>query len=118
MTARVILFDFDGTIADTYQAIADIADRLSSEFGYKPLSQEELLFLKNLSSREIIKRTEISLFKIPFLIKRVQTELSKEIANLPPIAGIDSRIVRAKKTRSYFRYYYLKSSRKRRNIFG
>lgn len=97
MTAKVILFDFDGTIADTYQAIADIADRLSPEFGYKPLSQEELLFLKNLSSREIIKRTEISLFKIPFLVKRVQKELSKEIADLPLITGIDRVLFQLKK---------------------
>jgi phosphoglycolate phosphatase len=97
MAAKVILFDFDGTIADTYQAIADIADRLSLEFGYKPLNPEELLFLKNLSSREVIKRTEISLFKIPFLVKRVQKELSKEIADLPLIPGIDRVLFELKK---------------------
>jgi phosphoglycolate phosphatase len=97
MAAKVILFDFDGTIADTYQAIADIADRLSSEFGYKPLDSEELLFLKNLSSREVIERTEISLFKIPFLVKRVQKELSKEIADLPLIPEIDRVLFELKK---------------------
>lgn len=89
MTAKVVLLDFDGTIADTYQAIADITNNLSAEFGYKYLDQEELLLLKNLSSREIVKRTEISLFKIPFLVKRVRSELSKEIGNLKPILGIE-----------------------------
>ncbi|MEL6501681.1 MAG: HAD hydrolase-like protein [Cyanobacteria bacterium J06623_1] len=52
MTAKVILFDFDGTIADTYQAIANITNQLSTEFGYKALNSEELLLIKNLSSRE------------------------------------------------------------------
>ena len=89
MTAKVVLFDFDGTIADTYQAIADITNQLSSEFGYKPINSEELLLLKNLSSREIVKQTEISIFKIPFLVKRVRSELGKEIANLKPIKGIE-----------------------------
>ena len=89
MTAKVVLFDFDGTIADTYQAIANITNNLSSEFGYKPFDSEELLLLKNLSSREIVKQTEISIFKIPFLVKRVRKELSKEIAYLKPIAGIE-----------------------------
>ena len=70
MTARVILFDFDGTIADTYQAIANITNQLSTEFGYKALNQEELLLIKNLSSREIVKLSEISIFKLPFLVKR------------------------------------------------
>ena len=88
MTARVVLFDFDGTIADTYQAIANITNQLSEEFGYKTLNQDELLLLKNLSSREIVKRSEISIFKLPFLLRRVRSELSKEIAELPPINDI------------------------------
>ena len=97
MTAKVVLFDFDGTIADTYQAITDITNQLSSEFGYKPIDREELLLFKNLSSREIVKRTEISIFKIPFLVKRVRAELGKEIANLKPIQNIDKVLLEFKK---------------------
>ncbi|MEM8828998.1 MAG: HAD hydrolase-like protein [Cyanobacteria bacterium P01_G01_bin.19] len=90
MTANVVLFDFDGTIADTYNAIVRISNQLSSEFGYKALDKEELLLLKNISSKEIVKLSEISIFKIPFLVRRVRAELSKEIANLSPIDGIAS----------------------------
>ncbi|MGV2831142.1 HAD-IA family hydrolase [Myxosarcina sp. GI1(2024)] len=96
MTGKLVLFDFDGTIADTYQAIADIINQLSSEFGYKPVDREELLLLKNLSSREIVKKTEVSLFKIPFLVKRVRRELAKEIAELKPIVGIDTVLFQLK----------------------
>ena len=96
MTAKVILFDFDGTIADTYQAIASITNQLSTEFGYKALNQEELLLLKNLSSREIVKRSEISFFKLPFLLRRVRSELSKEIAELESIQGIDQVLLKLK----------------------
>ena len=96
MTNKVIVFDFDGTIADTYQAIVDITNDLSSEFGYQPMSEEELLLLKNLSSKEIVRRTEISLFKLPFLVKRVQKELSHQITELSPIKGIESVLVELK----------------------
>jgi phosphoglycolate phosphatase len=100
MTAKVVLFDFDGTIADTYQAIANITNQLSTEFGYKALNPEELLLIKNLSSREIVKRSEISIFKLPFLVRRVRTELSKEIAELTPITGI-SQVLFELKNRGY-----------------
>ena len=96
MTNKVIVFDFDGTIADTYQAIVDITNDLSSEFGYQPIDEEELLLLKNLSSKEIVKRAEISLFKIPFLVKRVQKELGGQIADLSPIKGIESVLLELK----------------------
>lgn len=96
MTAKVILFDFDGTIADTYQAIALITNQLSTEFGYKALNEEELFLIKNLSSREIVKLSEISVFKLPFLIRRVRSELSKEIAELESIPGIDQILFKLK----------------------
>jgi phosphoglycolate phosphatase len=97
MTVKVILFDFDGTIADTYQAIAKITNQLSTEFGYKALDQEELILIKNISSREIVKRSEISIFKLPFLVRRVRAELSKEIAELQPIKGISQVLLELKK---------------------
>ena len=100
MTAKIILFDFDGTIADTYQAIANITNQLSTEFGYKTLNQEELTLIKNLSSREIVRLSEISVFKLPFLVRRVRNELSKEIAELNPIAGI-ARVLSELKSQGY-----------------
>ncbi len=96
MRNKVIVFDFDGTIADTYQAIVDITNDLSSEFGYQPIDEEELLLLKNLSSKEIVRRAEISLFKIPFLVQRVQKELGQQIADLSPIKGIESVLIELK----------------------
>ena len=88
MSIRVIIFDFDGTIADSYGAIVEIANLLSEEFGYKRVNREELSQLKRLSSREIIKQSEISIFKIPFLLKRVQEKLVQEIANIKAISGM------------------------------
>ena len=98
MTAKVILFDFDGTIADTYQVIANITNQLSTEFGYKALDEEELLLIKNLSSREIVKRSEISIFKLPFLVRRIRTELKKEIAELNAISDMVRVLLRLKST--------------------
>ena len=40
MTKKVIMFDFDGTIADTLDAIVSITNRLAVEFGYKQTTQE------------------------------------------------------------------------------
>lgn len=97
MTIKAIIFDFDGTIGDTYQAVVDITNGLSSEFGYKPLDRETSLLLKNLSSKEIIKKSEVSFFKLPFLVKRIQTEMGKQIEHLEPITGIPEVLKELKK---------------------
>jgi len=97
MTQKAIIFDFDGTIADTVDALVSIANRLAEEFGYIPITPNELALLKNLNSREIIKYSGISIFKIPFLVKKVKTELKKKIPELKPIPGIKEALIVLKK---------------------
>ncbi|NET71816.1 MAG: HAD-IA family hydrolase [Sphaerospermopsis sp. SIO1G2] len=92
MTQKVIIFDFDGTIADTVDALVTIANRLALEFGYIQISADELKLLRNLTAREIIKYSGISLFKIPFLVKKVKGELKNKIKDLEPISGIAATI--------------------------
>lgn len=87
---EIILFDFDGTIADTYGAFVEIVNNLSEEFGYKPVTDEELDRFKRLTSRQIVKESEISLIQIPFILKRVKDELSKKIGNLKIFPGLKS----------------------------
>ena len=100
MTTKLIIFDFDGTIADTYQAIVSITNGLSTEFGYEPLDNETLELLKNLSSRDIVKQSQISLYKLPFLARRIRAELGKQIVNLQPIAGMPE-VLRELKRQGY-----------------
>lgn len=93
MTKKVILFDFDGTIADTLDAIVNITNRLAVEFGYKQTTQEELAQIQNLNSKQIIKQSGISIFKLPFLLRKVKTELNKEIQRVRPISGIKEALI-------------------------
>jgi len=84
----IIVFDFDGTLADTLDAIVRITNRLSGEFGYQKANQDDVEKLRNLTSWQIIKTTGIPLIKIPFLIQMVKAELNNEIKHLHPVEGM------------------------------
>lgn len=88
MSIKVILFDFDGTLADTFDAIVRITNDLAGEFGYKPTTLEDIAILRNLSSREIVKKSGVSIFKIPFILKRVKNRLHNNIQQINSISGI------------------------------
>lgn len=96
MNQKVIIFDFDGTIADTLDALVNIANRLAVEFGYVQISPNELTLLRNLTSREIIKYSGVSLFRIPFLVKKVKSELKTKIKDLESIPGISEALIELK----------------------
>lgn len=93
MNPKVIIFDFDGTIADSLGVLVDISNRLAVQFGYKQTSLAELAQIQNLTSREIIKQSGISIFKVPFLLKKVKAELSSEIETLSLFPGMKEALI-------------------------
>lgn len=85
---NTIIFDFDGTIADSFDTILAVTNRLAVEFGYDPASPSEIKNLQNLSSREILKQSRIPLYKLPYLLRRLKREMQHEIQHIQPFPGI------------------------------
>ncbi|MEG3941397.1 MULTISPECIES: HAD-IA family hydrolase [unclassified Microcoleus] len=94
---KVIIFDFDGTLADTIDILLSITNRLSAEFGFKSATKEELAQLSNLNSWEILRYSGISLFKFPMLIRKLRSELRSEISDVQLFPGIKEVLLELKK---------------------
>ena len=84
MQKPVVIFDFDGTIADTLNSIISIMNNLSDEFGFRKIHDEDVEYLRGKRPREILKHLGISIFKLPFVIRKVRREINSNIAFLPP----------------------------------
>ncbi|HEY9876911.1 MAG TPA: HAD hydrolase-like protein [Leptolyngbyaceae cyanobacterium] len=82
------LFDFDGTIADTLEAIVKIGNRLAPEFGLKPATKEELKAFKDFSAEQLLQQHDLSLFKLIRLLRRLRQELQTEIPHLALHVGM------------------------------
>ncbi|MEM1309062.1 MAG: HAD-IA family hydrolase [Cyanobacteria bacterium P01_H01_bin.153] len=83
-----LIFDFDGTIADSLSAIVAITNRLAPEFGFRPTPLAEVDALKGLTARQLIRYSGIPILKIPALLRRVRTELRGQSAQIPPCQGM------------------------------
>ncbi len=94
---KVIIFDFDGTLADTIDILLSITNRLSAEFGFKSATKEELAQLSNLTSWQILRYSGISIFKFPLLIRNLKAELRSEIPNIQLFPGIKEVLLELKK---------------------
>ena len=94
---KVIIFDFDGTLADTIDILLNITNRLSAEFGFKSATKEELAELSNLTSWQILRYSGISIFKFPLLIRKLKAELRNEIPNIQLFPGIKEVLLELKK---------------------
>ena len=85
---RYVLFDFDGTLADTFSAGVEILNVLAGEFGFRPLPPEEVSLARDLSTRGLMKHLGIPRMKLPQISKRGTEEIGKRIDSIVPLEGM------------------------------
>jgi beta-phosphoglucomutase-like phosphatase (HAD superfamily) len=81
---RYLLFDFDGTLGDTFLLGFEILNILSAEFGFRSLPREELEFARDLSTSGLMKHLGISRMKLHKISKRGTEEIGKRIDSVQP----------------------------------
>ena len=96
MAKKVVIFDFDGTIADTLVSVMNILNCLSDEFGFIKVTGENIDELRNKKLREILKDSGISMLKMFSISKRIKSELNKQIEYIRPVSGIEEVLLELK----------------------
>ena len=74
-----ILFDFDGTIADTISAGLEIINSHAEKYGYKKLDGD---IKTHFSALQLVKLAEVKLWKLPYLIYQLKKKLSEKYDEL------------------------------------
>lgn len=85
---EVVVFDFDGTLADTVEAARRIFNRLAPDFGARPVELEEVSALRHLKLRGLLKNLGVKQRHVPILLQRGKTLLREEIPSLRPCPGV------------------------------
>jgi phosphoglycolate phosphatase len=93
MSSKLIIFDFDGTLADTFPSFVRVFDQAADKYGFKRLDREHQGVLRGLDAREIMAHHEVPLWKVPAIARFMRARMADDIANIKLFAGID-RVLR------------------------
>jgi len=83
-----LIFDFDGTIADTFWQGLEILNTMAPEFGYRQLSKEDLPKAKDMTTRQLMRFLGISGRRLPIIAHKGVRKLRSKINEIEPIAGM------------------------------
>lgn len=85
MNAKTIIFDFDGTIADSFEFVTDF---LVSQAGKAKLNDKELQMLKSVTMRSMAQKIGNPWWRLVFLLFAGQRAMARHIDEIQPSAGI------------------------------
>lgn len=85
---RCLIFDFDGTLADTLGEGMKIYNDLARQHGYTLIDPEDVEELRHLDTKGLLRHLGIPRHKVPFHLATAMRRLRSRISNLPLNKGI------------------------------
>lgn len=98
--SKIIIFDFDGVIANTIDFAIRTINNMAPEYGFNRLSSIEILRLRDKNHREVIKKFNIPIWKVQKVVRRARTGVSENIIDIKPYKGIKD-IIKEVKSKGY-----------------
>jgi phosphoglycolate phosphatase len=83
-----ILFDFDGTIADTFKELVKIYNKIAPSLNCKPMADIDIPTLRNKRPQDFMKEYNISKLNLPLLVIKGRKELKKKIHEIQPFDNL------------------------------
>lgn len=88
MKPELIVFDFDGTLADSRQLFFDLYNELAMRKGYAMLTDSNLSELRSMSITERCRTMHIPLYQIPFIASAIVKQYKGNINRIPLYPGV------------------------------
>ena len=92
MPYSLAIFDLDGTLVDSFpwflRTINDVADR----FGFRRVRDEDVEELRLASTREILTRLEVPLWKLPAIARHARRLKGEAAAEISLFAGVEAML--------------------------
>lgn len=85
---KTVIFDFDGTIADTFLTIIKLFNKKAKEFGMEKVESEEIEKLQNLELKSLLQKFSKHLLKLPYIAKTIRQDLKTNIKSIKIFPGI------------------------------
>ena len=113
---KYILFDFDGTVADTIDLAINIYNRIAPEYDREPLQPEDKKIIAAGRPQDLLKRFNMSPQKLAVIMLRIKKEIHELMPGLQPFEGIPDA-VKSIKNRGYRLAIITSNSRSNVNLF-
>jgi phosphoglycolate phosphatase len=88
----LVIFDFDGTLADSFAMFLEAAQVAAERFKFKPIVEADLERLRSCSAREIIAEVGLPWWKLPAVVRHTREFMRERIERVQLFDGVDAML--------------------------
>lgn len=85
---RLAIFDFDGTLADSFPFFLSVFDQLARTHGFNPVAAEDVPALRRYNARELMRHVGLPAWKLPMVAKDFIGQMRSNRHRVPLFEGM------------------------------
>ena len=89
MPYSLVIFDLDGTLADSVPWFRRNVNDVADLFGFSRIADEDVQSLRHAGSREILRRLKVPLWKLPAISRHMRRMKAEHLADIPLFPGTE-----------------------------
>jgi phosphoglycolate phosphatase len=89
MRYRLIIFDFDGTLADSRDWMRGVFNGVARRYRFRTIDEAEMEMLRRHDNRAILRYLGVPGWKLPFIANHMRRLMSEDIDRIALFPGVD-----------------------------
>ncbi len=79
MPYRLVIFDFDGTLADSAAWFRGVFNGVAERYGFRTVTDEDFAALRGRDNRAIVRHLGVPAWKIPLIARHMRALMTRDI---------------------------------------
>lgn len=89
---RLVIFDFDGTLADSAGWVRVVLNDVARRYGFRTLTPDEFTTLRGQDSRAIVRHLGVPLWKMPLIAAHMRRLMRRDAGTISLFGGVDDML--------------------------
>jgi phosphoglycolate phosphatase len=89
MKTQLVIFDFDGTLADSFPWFLSVVNRIADEHRFRRIEESEIETLRGQTSRQIVAHLGVPAWKLPRMARSLRQHMDRDIDHITLFPGVD-----------------------------
>ncbi len=89
MRFQLVIFDFDGTLADSFPWFLSVVNQVADRYRFRRIEDHEIEVLRGCGARQVVTHLGVPAWKMPLIARHMRRIMARDLGQIGLFPGVD-----------------------------